>query len=192
MKAKTAVKKPNIFVRMGRKIKEVFSELKKVTWPTFGKVMKATGTVILIVVLFLIVITAVNYGLSELLQEYFRGDGSLYESYYSFCNQVIKPMRGIVRSMLQGGEPLPAAQQPLPRSLVQAERDDVVRSSLPDERKVDALLLLNEISARAEGTHPQALAASLCGYLYFCAGCGRKNERIESMRVALASIKEGL
>ena len=68
MKAKTAVKKPNIFVRMGRKIKEVFSELKKVTWPTFGKVMKATGTVILIVVLFLIVITAVNYGPSELLQ----------------------------------------------------------------------------------------------------------------------------
>ena len=68
MKAKTAVKKPNIFVRMGRKIKEVFSELKKVTWPTFGKVMKATGTVILIVVLFLIVIPAVNYGLSELLQ----------------------------------------------------------------------------------------------------------------------------
>ena len=69
MKAKTAVKKPNIFVRMGRKIKEVFSELKKVTWPTFGKVMKATGTVILIVVLFLIVITAVNYGRSELLQQ---------------------------------------------------------------------------------------------------------------------------
>ncbi len=68
MKSKTAVKKPNIFVRMGRKIKEVFSELKKVTWPTFGKVMKATGTVIVIVVLFLIVITAVNYGLSELLQ----------------------------------------------------------------------------------------------------------------------------
>ena len=68
MKAKTAVKKPNIFVRMGRKIKEVFSELKKVTWPTFGKVMKATGAVIRVVVLFLIVFTAVNYGLSELLQ----------------------------------------------------------------------------------------------------------------------------
>ena len=27
-------KKPNIFVRMGRKIKETFSELKRVTWPT--------------------------------------------------------------------------------------------------------------------------------------------------------------
>lgn len=67
MKAKTAVKKPNIFVRMGRKIKEVFSELKKVTWPTFGKVMKSTGVVIAIVVAFLIVFTAINYGLNTLL-----------------------------------------------------------------------------------------------------------------------------
>ena len=40
--AKETEKKPNIFVRMGRKIKEVFSELKKVTWPSFGKVVKAT------------------------------------------------------------------------------------------------------------------------------------------------------
>ncbi len=67
MKAKTAAKKPNIFVRMGRKLKEVFSELKKVTWPSFGKVMKATGVVIVVVVSFLIVFTAINFGLSELL-----------------------------------------------------------------------------------------------------------------------------
>ena len=67
MKAKTAVKKPNIFVRMGRKIKEVFSELKKVTWPSFGKVVKAAGVVIAVVVAFLIVFTAINYGLNTLL-----------------------------------------------------------------------------------------------------------------------------
>lgn len=67
MKAKTAAKKPNIFVRMGRKLREVFSELKKVTWPSFGKVMKATGVVIVVVVSFLIVFTAINFGLSELL-----------------------------------------------------------------------------------------------------------------------------
>ena len=67
MKAKTAVKKPNIFVRMGRKIKEVFSELKKITWPTFGKVVKATRVVIAVVVAFLIVFTAINYGLNTLL-----------------------------------------------------------------------------------------------------------------------------
>ena len=68
MKAKTAAKKPNIFVRMGRKIKEVFSELKKVTWPSFGKVVKSTGIVISVVVIFLIIFTAINFGLSTLLE----------------------------------------------------------------------------------------------------------------------------
>ena len=68
MKAKTAVKKPNIFVRMGRKIKEVFSEHKKVTWPSFGKVVKSTGIVISVVVIFLIIFTAINFGLSTLLE----------------------------------------------------------------------------------------------------------------------------
>ena len=67
MKSKTAVKKPNIFVRMGRKCKEVFSELKKVTWPSFGKVIKSTGVVIAVVLSFLVVFTAVNFGLNELL-----------------------------------------------------------------------------------------------------------------------------
>ena len=68
MKAKTAVKKPNIFVRMGIKLKEVFSELKKVTWPTFGKVIKSTGAVLAVVIVFLIVFTGINYGLSKLLE----------------------------------------------------------------------------------------------------------------------------
>lgn len=67
MKGKTAVKKPNIFVRMGRKIKEVFSELKKVTWPSFGKIVKSTGAVLAVVIAFLIVFTAINYGLNTLL-----------------------------------------------------------------------------------------------------------------------------
>ena len=68
MKAKSAGKKPNIFVRMGRKLKEVFSELKKVTWPTFGKVVKATGVVLVVVVIFLVIFGAINYGLGELLK----------------------------------------------------------------------------------------------------------------------------
>ena len=48
-------------------LKKFFSELKKVTWPTFGKVIKATGVVIAVVVSFLVVFTAVNFGLNELL-----------------------------------------------------------------------------------------------------------------------------
>ena len=51
-------KKPNIFVRMGRKLKETFSELKRVTWPTFGDALKSTGIVIVIVLIFLLIMTA--------------------------------------------------------------------------------------------------------------------------------------
>ena len=61
-------KKPNVFVRMGRKLKETFSELKRVSWPTFGKALKATGVVLGIVLVFIVVVTGVNYGFSELLK----------------------------------------------------------------------------------------------------------------------------
>lgn len=66
--AKKGDKKPNIFVRAGRKIKETFSELKRVTWPTLPQALKSTGVVLVIVLIFLIVITAINYGFSALLQ----------------------------------------------------------------------------------------------------------------------------
>jgi len=61
------VKKPNMFVRMGRKLKEVFSELKRVTWPTFPKVVKNTCVVLVVVLAFLVVVTGINYGLQALL-----------------------------------------------------------------------------------------------------------------------------
>ena len=38
--------------RFKRKTKEVFSELKKVTWPTFGQVVKKTATVLVVVIAF--------------------------------------------------------------------------------------------------------------------------------------------
>lgn len=61
-------KKPNIFVRMGRKLKETFSELKRVTWPSFPKVVRSTCDVLVVVVVFLVVVTAINFGLQELLK----------------------------------------------------------------------------------------------------------------------------
>ena len=61
-------KKPGFFARLGGKFKDVFSELKKVTWPTFPKVVKQTGVVILVVLAFLIVISAFDYGLLNLLK----------------------------------------------------------------------------------------------------------------------------
>lgn len=66
--AKEKEKKPNIFVRMGRKMKEVFSELKRVTWPTFPKVVKATCVVLVVVLIFTLVATGINQGLQALLK----------------------------------------------------------------------------------------------------------------------------
>ncbi len=66
--AKEKEKKPNIFVRMGRKMKEVFSELKRVTWPTFPKVVKATCVVLVVVLIFTLVATGINQGLQYLLK----------------------------------------------------------------------------------------------------------------------------
>ena len=53
---KTATKKPNIFRRMGKGIKEIISELKKVTWPTFAKVIAETGIVLVVVLFFFLII----------------------------------------------------------------------------------------------------------------------------------------
>ncbi len=66
-KAKPKNSKPNIFVRMGRKLKEVFSEIKKVSWPSFSKVVKQTGIVLGVVAIFMVIITLIDFGLGQLL-----------------------------------------------------------------------------------------------------------------------------
>ncbi len=63
-----SAKKPNVFVRMGRKLKETFSELKRVTWPSFPKVVRGTCVVLVVVLAFTVIITGINYGLQELLK----------------------------------------------------------------------------------------------------------------------------
>ena len=50
-------KKPNWFRRAWAKIKETFSELKRVTWPKFTTVLKTTGVVLVVVVAFLAIVT---------------------------------------------------------------------------------------------------------------------------------------
>ena len=63
----TSAKKPNIFVRIGKKFKETFSELKRVTWPSFPKVVKSTCVVLVVVLAFTVLVTGINYGLQALL-----------------------------------------------------------------------------------------------------------------------------
>lgn len=67
-KVQPKTKKDNFFKRIGRKFKEVFSELKKVSWPSFNKIVKQTAVVLGVVLLFMVVITLMDLGLGALLQ----------------------------------------------------------------------------------------------------------------------------
>ncbi len=64
-------KKPNFFVRIGSWFKVKFggmkSEIKKVSWPKFGTVVKQTGVVLAVVLVFLIVVTLFDSGLTALV-----------------------------------------------------------------------------------------------------------------------------
>ncbi len=67
-KVQQKTKKENFFKRIGKKLKEVFSELKKVSWPSFDKIVKQTAVVLGVVLMFMIVITLMDLGLGALLQ----------------------------------------------------------------------------------------------------------------------------
>ncbi len=56
-------KQPNVVVK---KTKETVSELKKVTWPSFGTVVKTTGVVLAVVVIFTLVVFGLDRGFSFL------------------------------------------------------------------------------------------------------------------------------
>jgi preprotein translocase subunit SecE len=65
-------RRPNVLIRCAswikKKFKEMWSELKKVTWPGFAKVVKQTGIVLGVVLVFLVVLTAIDSGLLKLLE----------------------------------------------------------------------------------------------------------------------------
>ena len=64
---KSKNKKPKWFRRVGAKFKETFSELKRVSWPSFTTVLKTTGVVLVVVLAFLAVVTGIDSLLNWLL-----------------------------------------------------------------------------------------------------------------------------
>ena len=63
---KKSDKKPNIFQRMAKGIKGIISELKKVTWLKGKDVGKNTAVVLVVVVLFFVILFAIDYVLGGL------------------------------------------------------------------------------------------------------------------------------
>ncbi len=56
MAAQQKAKKPNLFRRLGSFFAKSWSELKKVSWPSFKTVLKNTGIVLLVVLFFSVII----------------------------------------------------------------------------------------------------------------------------------------
>ena len=54
--------KGNIFKRIGKKISDVFAELKRVTWPTGEKLAKTAAVVLLVIVFFAVYLTLIGSG----------------------------------------------------------------------------------------------------------------------------------
>lgn len=46
--------------KFGKKTREMTSELKKVTWPSFGEVAKKTGVVLAVVLIFAVVVFGID------------------------------------------------------------------------------------------------------------------------------------
>lgn len=67
-KNKTTAKNANkkgFFARLGSYFKESFSELKKVSWPTFGTVVKTTLMVLAVVAVFFVLLLAFDLVLKQ-------------------------------------------------------------------------------------------------------------------------------
>ncbi|MCH5157223.1 MAG: preprotein translocase subunit SecE [Clostridiales bacterium] len=60
MAAQAKAKKPNLFKRLGSFFVKSWSELKKVSWPSFKTVLKNTGIVLLVVLFFAVIIFGVD------------------------------------------------------------------------------------------------------------------------------------
>lgn len=65
MANKEKEKKPNILQRLGKFFREVYGELKKVTWPTPKELVSFTATVLAFILLIAIMIGVLDFGFGK-------------------------------------------------------------------------------------------------------------------------------
>lgn len=68
MAAQQKTKKPGLFKRIGRFFAKSWSELKKVTWPTFKKVVSNTLIVLAVVLFFSLIVFGFDTGFMYLIK----------------------------------------------------------------------------------------------------------------------------
>lgn len=64
--AKKESKKPGLFSKIGKFFREYRSELKKISWPTFGEVVKNTAITLIVVAMVGVIIWLADLGLNQL------------------------------------------------------------------------------------------------------------------------------
>ena len=75
MAAQAKAKKPNLFKRLGSFFVKSWSELKKVSWPSFKTVLKNTAIVLLVVLFFAVIIFVADVIISNLVVSLPSGNG---------------------------------------------------------------------------------------------------------------------
>ena len=105
----------------------------------------------------LVDIDAKRIPLGDLLHGHFSAEGGVHASFLAFCEEVVLPFKRGVRRLLSGNTAAAAAAKRAARAalkeLVSAERDEVYAArGLSDERKVDALVILNALGV-GHGVH---------------------------------------
>ena len=65
-KKATREKRPNIFRRIWGGLRNIWGELKKVRWPSFGHAVAQTGVVLSVVLIFGLLILGIDFGLGAL------------------------------------------------------------------------------------------------------------------------------
>lgn len=141
-----------------------------------------------------------TFDLGEFLQEYFYEDGSYYESFYAFSNQVVKPFKNLIKQMFKESrlkkiaEAEPKDRPPQKKNedvtdAVLSEREQLFHSALPDSSKVDGMMILNAL-AIASQKDGKAFCGLLAGYRYFIASTGFTSAFTDTLLAEYEKIKE--
>ena len=130
-----------------------------------------------------------TFDLGEFLQEYFYEDGSYYESFYAFSNQVVKPFKNLIKQMFKESRLKKIAEaEPKDRPPL-SEREQLFHSALPDSSKVDGMMILNAL-AIASQKDGKAFCGLLAGYRYFIASTGFTSAFTDTLLAEYEKIKE--
>ena len=86
------------------RVKETFAELKKVTWPTFGKTMKQTGSVFVVTIFFLVILLAMDQLLGVAHKQLIKG---LTETVIGLPKMLSAGFESVMNTLFSGARALP-------------------------------------------------------------------------------------